>query len=469
MFADNWKCALVNPLLKKPGLDLVFKNYRPVSNLQYVSKLTERAVFNQVHDHMVANCVYPMFQSAFRPRHSTETALVKVMNDILLAMNSRQVTLLVLLDLSSAFDTVNYEVLVKRLHTDVGIRGKALDWFKSYLNGRSQRIAVQGTMSRQFDLDCGVPQGSCLGPLLFVIYASNLFKVVEKHLPTTHCFADDTQLYLSFKPDDTTSQNDAINAMNKCVDDLRNWMITDKLMINDDKTEFLLIGTRQQLAKINTACSITVGEYDIDPSLCVRNLGVWFDSRLSMSTHVTKLCNSSFYHLHNIRCIRKYLSRDYLLALIHAFITSRLDFCNGLLYGLPKSQIVKLQRIQNAAARIAMNIGKYAHVTPALQDLHWLPVRARIHFKILILVFKAIHGLAPPYISDLITVKPKSWSRLTRKCFLRVVPGLFMLLRHVCGIACRLSCVTFYNYVILNENLRPTFSGQARTFFLFIY
>ena len=108
--------------------------------------------------------------------------------------------------------------------------------------------------------------------------------IVEKHLPTTLCFADDTQLYLSFKPDDTTCQNDAINAMNRCVDDLRKWMITDKLMINDDKTEFLLIGTRQQLAKINTACSTTVSEYDIDPSLCVRNLGVWFDNHLSMST-----------------------------------------------------------------------------------------------------------------------------------------------------------------------------------------
>ena len=106
MFADDWKCALVNPLLKKPGLDLVPRNYRPVSNLQYVSKLTERAVFNQVHDHMVANGVYPVFQSAFRQGHSTETALLRVMNDILLAMNSQHVTLLVLLDLSAAFDTV---------------------------------------------------------------------------------------------------------------------------------------------------------------------------------------------------------------------------------------------------------------------------------------------------------------------------------------------------------------------------
>ena len=97
-----------------------------------------------------------------------------------------------------------------------------------------------------------------MGPLLFVIYASNLFKIAKKHLPIIHCFVDDKQLYLSFKPDDTTCQNDAINAMNKCVDDLRNWMITDKLMINDDKTKFLVTGTRQQLAKINTACSITV-------------------------------------------------------------------------------------------------------------------------------------------------------------------------------------------------------------------
>ena len=162
-----------------------------------------------------------------------------------------------------------------------------------------------------------------------------------------HCFAYDTQLYLSFKSDDKSSLNEAISAINRCISDLRNWMIRDRLMINDDKTELILIGTRQQLGKINDVCNISVGDYDIYPSSCVRHLGAWFDNKLSMSTHVTKICNAAFYHLHNIRRIKKYLSRDSLLTRIHAFITSRLDYCNGLLYGLPNSQIVKLQRVQN--------------------------------------------------------------------------------------------------------------------------
>ena len=133
-----------------------------------------------------------------------------------------------------------------------------------------------------------------------------------------HCFADDTQLYVSFKSDDKSGLDEAISPMNRCISDLRNWMIRDRLMINDDKTELILIGTRQQLGKINDVCNISVGDYDIYPSSCVRNLGAWFDNKLSMSTRVTKICNAAFYHLHNIRRIEKYLSRDSLLTLTHA-------------------------------------------------------------------------------------------------------------------------------------------------------
>ena len=147
---------------------------------------------------------------------------------------------------------------------------------------------------------------------------------------------------------------------------------------------------------------------DVEPVNCVRNLGAWFDSMLSMGTHINKVCSSKFYYLHNLRRIRKYLSQDCLVTLIHAFVTDRLDYCNSLMYGLRQCQTSKLQRVQNAVARIALNLSKFCHVTPAVRQLHWLPVIKRIDIKILLLTFKAIHGLCPLYISELITVRPKS-------------------------------------------------------------
>ena len=169
-FAEQWKCALVYPLLKKLGLDLIFKNLRPVSNLQFTSKLcTEKAVFHQMYKHKVINDFFPELQSAYCGNHGTETALLKVMNDILLKMNSQHVTVLILLDLRVAFDTVDHNILLDRLQSNLGLRGTVLDWFCSYLSDRTQQISIEGSVSRKFPLGCGVPQGSCLGPLLFVI------------------------------------------------------------------------------------------------------------------------------------------------------------------------------------------------------------------------------------------------------------------------------------------------------------
>ena len=160
---------MVHPLLKKPGLDLLLKNFRPISNLQFVSKLTECVVANQIWSHMIKNNLFPQLQSAYCSHHSTETALLKVKNDLLMNMNKGHVSLLVLLDLSAAFDTVEHKILLKTLQMKLGVCGSALSWFKSYLEGRSQRICIKETLSQSFDLQWGVPQGSCLGPLLFTI------------------------------------------------------------------------------------------------------------------------------------------------------------------------------------------------------------------------------------------------------------------------------------------------------------
>ena len=158
-----------------------------------MSKINERATAEQTHLHMTEHNLFPPCQSAYRKYHSTETALLKIKNDLLLNINNRNVMLLVLLDLSAAFDTVDHVILLQRLRHRLGISGRALDWFDSYLSGRSQRISINGTLSDKFLLECGVPQGSCLGPLLFVIYTSKLFEIVRNHLPQVHCFADDTQ------------------------------------------------------------------------------------------------------------------------------------------------------------------------------------------------------------------------------------------------------------------------------------
>lgn len=131
-------------------------------------------------------------------------------------MNNLEVTLLVLLDLSAAFDTVDHSIL-KRLQEDFGISGKVLSWFSSYLSGRSQKVVIDGVYSKKFDLSFGVPQGSCLGPLLFILYTSKLFRIIESHLPNVHCFSDDTQLYLSFKPRTMLDEANAVRAMEACI------------------------------------------------------------------------------------------------------------------------------------------------------------------------------------------------------------------------------------------------------------
>ena len=182
--------------------------------------------------------------------------------------------------------------------------------------------------------------------------------------------------------------------MEDCIKDIRNWLIESRLL----PAEFLVIGTRQQLSKLSSSV-LPVGDHTIDPSVNVRNLGSVFDNSLSMDSHINQVWKTAFYHIHNIRKSSKYLSQESLKTLVHAFVTS------SLLYGPPKYHISKLQRVQNAAARLVTSTKKDDSITPVLYNLHWLPVFYRIYLKILILTFKAIHNMSPSYISNLVSIK----------------------------------------------------------------
>ena len=210
---------------------------------------------------------------------------------------------------------------------------------------------------------------------------------------------------LSFRPHSPASQDAELRNIENCVADVRAWMLSNRLLINDAKTEFLIIGSRQQVFKINID-KITVGESVVKPDKVVRSLGVWFDSHMTMNSHIGKVCSKAFRSLYNIRQIRKFLSEETTKIFVHFFFVSHIDYCNSLLYGLPQYQYDRLQRVLNAAARVVCLVPKFDHITPVLRRLYRLPVRYRVMFKIFLLVHKAMHVKPPSYISGLLEAKP---------------------------------------------------------------
>ncbi|KAL0154148.1 hypothetical protein M9458_050607 [Cirrhinus mrigala] len=267
-----FKLAVIKPLIKKPQLDpSKLANYRPISNLPFMSKILEKVVSAQLCSFLQKNNIYEEFQSGFRPHHSTETALVKITNDLLLVSDQGCISLLVLLDLSAAFDTIDHDILIDRLQNYAGIQGQALRWFRSYLSDRYHFVYLNGESSQLSPVKYGVPQGSVL---------------------------------------------------------------------------------------------------------------------------------------------------------VHAFMTSRLDYCNALLGGCSASSINKLQIVQNAAARVLTRSRKYDHITPILKSLHWLPIGFCISYKILLLIYKALNGLAPAYLTSLLPRYNPSRSLRSQNSGLLVVPRI---------------------------------------------
>ena len=230
-------------------------NYRPISRLSFVSKLIERAAVSQTQTYLSENKILGTTQSAYRAFHSTETALVCVQNDILCALDRKQEVILVLLDFSSAFETIDLDCLLQRSFTRFSIGGSVLQWFTSYLSDRSQYVSINSVNSEKHKLWCGVPQGSVAGPLLFIMFTTPLQDIVSAHNISCMAYADDMQLYITF---DAVDRSSAIRRMENCLNDVRSWALQNKLSLNDSKTE--LLHFHSKYASIPPQISIQIGQ-----------------------------------------------------------------------------------------------------------------------------------------------------------------------------------------------------------------
>lgn len=416
VFPELFRTGRITPIIKKRGLPSGDPaNYRPITNLNSIGKLLERLMLERLKHIVYSSSNFSRCQSAYRAYHSTETALTRIVNDLRVAADGCKPSLLLALDISAAFDTINHELLLKRLSELFGISGTVLKWIETYLTDRTQFVHIQGRSSTLKRVTTGVPQGSVLGAFLFSVFTAPLGQLISDHQVKYHQYADDTQLYCQL---DVPSDN-CFNVVSSCAKAVINWHLNNGLMLNASKTEAIVIGTRQQVAKLrdNHAAGIKIDDSVIQLADNIRSLGVSLDESLSFKQHVADVARACNYHIRSLAHIRNLITESDAAAIGRALVLSKMDYCNVLLSGTSNYNINRLQCVQNSLARVVTRSPLRTPHEQLLKSLHWLPVRQRIDYKVISLTFKSRFTGQPEYLRELVAnyVPPRSL-RSTTSC-----------------------------------------------------
>ena len=389
----EWKLARVTPIFKK-GKRQDVNNYRPISIIPAVAKVFERIIYDQFFKYLNDNDLLVNCQSGFRSLHSTLTSLLEASNSWSVNIDNGLMNGVIFIDLKKAFDTIDHKILLRKL-ASYGIDHRTLKWFDSYLSDRQQKCVVNGELSGARAVTCGVPQGSLIGPLLFLIYINDLPNCLSKALP--RMYADDTSISIA-----ASSLPELESALNTELTYLHEWLNVNKLSLNIAKTELMLIGSRQRLSATTTGHSLTIQikGHEIDRVPHTKSLGVHIDQNLSWSKHVNETAKIVSSGIGALKRLRPFICEDTAILLYRALIEPYFDYCCPVWDGLSNELADKLQKLQNRAIRVITNSDHYSSAIALRGELGWDNLCTRRKKQKLKLMFKTLNDQSPEYLKD---------------------------------------------------------------------
>ena len=397
-FPNRWKQALVKPL-PKITVPTVASDFRPISLLSTFSKVLEKIAVKQMVEYLKSTGFLDNLQSAYKQSHSTITALLDVTGNIYEALEDSELTFLILLDYSKAFDCANHRLILAKLKS-AGFKDDALSWVTSYLSGRSQKVVTGSQESGWSIFVNGVPQGSVLGPLLFTVLVSDISGAIKRG--RYHLYADDTQLYYTCKVEDA---NATIAQINSDLENISDYSKRNCLKLNASKSKFIVIGSRPNLKKLKSVVldPIKLGPEVIEREYTVKNLGITFDELFTWSKHVDLIIAKAYGKLRQAYRFKNFLTPEVKWNLCEAYILSQFNYGDIILQGLNNQQIDKIQKCQNSCIRFSFGLRKYDHITQCRISNKILCMQDRRLLHCFTLMFKMVRNIAPGYLCNRIT------------------------------------------------------------------
>ena len=369
IYIDDWKHARVTPIFKS-GDRRQCANYRPISILPAVSKVFEKGVFRQVYGYLTENSMLSKFQSGFRPKHSTVTALIQMCDNWLENMDNGKLNGVIFLDIKKAFDSINHGILLNKMRTRFGISSTELKWFESYLSNREQQCCINEQISSKKTITCGVPQGSILGPLLFLLYINDLPECLTS---TTPCmYADDTQIFSS-----SYDANELVVKLNSDLAHVRNWLIENKLQMHPSKSKLMFIGSSYNLNNKNSEQPVVVNNIPVSRTDTHKCLGVQMDEKLSWDSHIDMICKKASAGIGAMRRIKPFVPVDTLEKVYKSLVQPYFEYCSPLWDNCGKLLKDKLQRFQSRAARVLTGANYDMRSADIIETLSWDTLDAR--------------------------------------------------------------------------------------------